>query len=1712
MPMRRIIMFALICLIGVCHLMANPVTVSQAREKASEFLNKRVAKRARAKAPSAKSLKMMSAGKNDSYYIFNVGEEGGYVVVSGDDATEEILGYSDTGSIDPETMPCNMRALLDIYAEQIKYIRDNGITREQNLAANTKSSKSFHLSGTLARFGQGAPYNLQCPEIDGKNCVTGCVATAMAQLMFYHSWPDKTTSTIPGYVSKNTDAKSGTTYEFQIDEIPGGTAIDWGHILPEYVSDASEESKNAVAHLMKLAGASVKMEYGTSSSTPTAFVAFALKQYFGYASAEVRLSSSYNYYKWVNMLRQELENNGPIVYAGDTHDQGTNYDDSHAFLLEGYEDDYFDMNFGWSGLENGRFLLDAIVLEDGITHFGENQYAIMNVVRQSLLSPNDVLHLRTDELKTKGKDIYLRSTELGSFEGISLWEQLSNCTTIDTGFILGFEFTNENGEVVDNYYSNYICNLKGGESKSDNVIFSGNNLVDGKYTIQAISKEVNSDTWQLNDNSDEEYINAVVCGDKLSLQYTEPVATVSLVDIIQTSEAPLRVGQQSDFIVTVKNAYSSENYKGGILIKDAESDKVIHIDEVDLVGDGQGQITFSYTPTTDGEHHLQVLNKSWDEIGGLNTFAYAADASLDLLEVTGLELVDGDMDRLLIDGTYLRARMSVKNNDIVTKKSDITIELKNVETQTKKTKTVAVNIEPNSTATASFGFGNLTAGDHYIITAYYPNGVDFYTSPQLLCTTEGMGEVEPGNESLVQYEYWFDDDFANRQVVGMNSSSAVVRASIETDGLEYGAHRFNFRVKRSDNMYSAVTSSMFLKKPAAQNSKMEYWFDDNFDGRDEVDISSAEDEQTFELDLRDNEKYPWGFHKLNMRIILEGGGESAVYSSGVLKLSAGKATTLEYWLDGDRSNVHTISGSLASDGKDYLFVSDLDLGDVTPGHHRLYCRAVSNSGKTASAVTMTPIIVKSRYNVSSAEAETLTVTEHAYWFDNEEPEVLPVDNPKNIITQPYTFDTRRLSDGQHTLHVQYGNSAGIWNGPVDYTFTKTRVNDPLIAANVSVEDGVVTVNYTAVPYGFQYVLVRKYPSGTIRKADVNKSTDYPAALKLTDKPAPGTYTYYIDGKYTDANGEIQEVRSGEMSVTVEQPANTDEKGIITAYLLRNGQRITLNNCRSEVYVNDERIYDSMLTGGFFQIWNVPYGTELNIRVEDPNWHYDEMTLIVSENLCNKPLYLNGTAKEDVEEPESDAHDLTMIGEAHVTSEAIELEVLNNSKKPWSGNVIVKIINKADRDFYDMAMSDEGLSLWYYLFHPEAGLQDIPLYKTAANMHVYLDGKKSKALTMDIIDLPEYNKYEDYYVYVYSLKDDSEQAKELGGKTFPRVVTFNPFECFLAEDRNFKDYVDEYKKILTHLKMMSKWGDPFGLSINTIGGNNFEKILDNLGNHTVDLDGFEKDLLYYASQSSGMLLSCFLSDIHKVVKNSAKHLTNSLKVSDGIVKVYETLNAFYGANQVDDNHKFFETSKQVLRLCETLNLDDYLALNVYKNYFEVGSAMASAVEELSNRMSGFYLWDRLATGNGIYKIKVRRYSDGNHWNGYFPGRDFYPDEGYRNSHYGEIKSMEIELVNPLNPSIRTTSTSYDVEVEDDGIVVKNVNFSNEKDFYSDCEAWLKIIWKNNRVTHVPLLDSNFVKLENLDKDVSTPLIMTVELQSETYLKENIANKITFVKQK
>lgn len=147
-------------------------------------------------------------------------------------------------------------------------------------------------------------------------------------------------------------------------------------------------------------------------------------------------------------------------------------------------------------------------------------------------------------------------------------------------------------------------------------------------------------------------------------------------------------------------------------------------------------------------------------------------------------------------------------------------------------------------------------------------------------------------QSLSRYEYWFDDDFANRKTGSLSGKVATIDTSIETESLELGMHRLNLRVLQSDGKYSAVTMSHFIK------------------------------------------------------------------------LFSGEAKWLEYWFDGNIQNSKRIAGTKASTGNDYVFVSELDIDSLSPGHHRLYYRAVSDDGQLSSAVLSEAVIVKSQYNIT----------------------------------------------------------------------------------------------------------------------------------------------------------------------------------------------------------------------------------------------------------------------------------------------------------------------------------------------------------------------------------------------------------------------------------------------------------------------------------------------------------------------------------------------------------------------------------------------------------------------------------------------------------------------------------------------------------------------------------------------------------------------------
>ena len=236
---------------------AQHVSEGEAKEKAMAFWKQKATTSSSAtrKAP-LQEPRLEMASKKEGLYVFNDKANGGYVVASGEQRMPAILGYSLSGSYDEDNAPDNLKAWLDMYAGQVAYLQshpDAGV-----MEADTVKRDS--IAPLLKCFwGQREPYNNQCPNVGGQKTLTGCVATAMAQIMYYWKWPQLTLQTIPNYTTE--------TRKIHVSSI-SVTSIDWDNMLPVYNSGSyTGQQADAVAKLMKLSGAALTTNYNTNSSS-----------------------------------------------------------------------------------------------------------------------------------------------------------------------------------------------------------------------------------------------------------------------------------------------------------------------------------------------------------------------------------------------------------------------------------------------------------------------------------------------------------------------------------------------------------------------------------------------------------------------------------------------------------------------------------------------------------------------------------------------------------------------------------------------------------------------------------------------------------------------------------------------------------------------------------------------------------------------------------------------------------------------------------------------------------------------------------------------------------------------------------------------------------------------------------------------------------------------------------------------------------------------------------------------------------------------------------------------------------------------------------------------------------------------------------------------------------------------------------------------------
>ena len=313
---------------------------------------------------SAQLTDVAPAAGFTNLYIFNANP--GFVVMAADDRVQPILGYSLTGTFVTDDMPENVRGWLQGYDDEIQAAIDH------RMSASSETTQKWHdlengVRGPRAvtvvdpliqtRWGQGSPYNNYCPS----GCVTGCVATAMAQVMRYWNYPTR------GIGSH--DYQYGSYGHISADF--GATTYDWANMTNSYSSSSTEVQRQAVAKLMSHCGVSVEMQYGPESGSNILRSSISMGLYFNYSANYIEKSKYPNESDWVTTLKQELDASRPILYAG----SGTG---GHAFVCDGYDNsDMFHFNWGWNGGSDGYFALSS--LTPGNYNFSYDQNAVINI-------------------------------------------------------------------------------------------------------------------------------------------------------------------------------------------------------------------------------------------------------------------------------------------------------------------------------------------------------------------------------------------------------------------------------------------------------------------------------------------------------------------------------------------------------------------------------------------------------------------------------------------------------------------------------------------------------------------------------------------------------------------------------------------------------------------------------------------------------------------------------------------------------------------------------------------------------------------------------------------------------------------------------------------------------------------------------------------------------------------------------------------------------------------------------------------------------------------------------------------------------------------------------------------------------------------------------------------------------------------------------------
>lgn len=514
--MKRCILIIGVLFFASVVMQAQQVSEKDAKIIAAKFMKERGMGTLEKSQPVKAYYKHASSSQSGTaYYVFNAKQNNGFVIVSGDKRTKKILGYTDKGHFDDTKIPENMRWWLNQYVEGISSLNDNSskdiaILGALDIEETIAESPNVVVKPLIkTKWGQSAPYNLQCPKEGARYCMTGCTATAMAQIMYFNRWPKSTSINIPAY----TNSRNKETYE----DLPV-TSFAWKDMKISYPSDAKsnlDPANAAVAKLMRYCGQSVHMNYGPDASGAYCY-SEDLVDYFNYSKkARTVWRCDYSGSQWKKFLIEELQAKRPVLYDGFSKVSG------HAFVCDGYDGKgYFHFNWGWDGSCDGYFLLASMTPTGPFkSNYEMNQRMLIG------LEPNSIV---TDEKNSVAKsyaidldkETYSRSSANESFE-ITITSWFSNISTMPRTYDLGWGVYKSDGHTLLRSYTtldnNQYFKGRGSQSMTKTLPF-GKGLADGTYYLRPISRESGNAEWFPCYDSGIKYIEAKIKGNVVTLK------------------------------------------------------------------------------------------------------------------------------------------------------------------------------------------------------------------------------------------------------------------------------------------------------------------------------------------------------------------------------------------------------------------------------------------------------------------------------------------------------------------------------------------------------------------------------------------------------------------------------------------------------------------------------------------------------------------------------------------------------------------------------------------------------------------------------------------------------------------------------------------------------------------------------------------------------------------------------------------------------------------------------------------------------------------------------------------------------------------------------------------------------------------------------------------------------------------------------------------